>query len=238
MNSDEARQRQLEEYARQYYTYTQLCSDTMTGAQGVPDSELEAAHARASSAFCEEQRVRTASGPQTPEQTQLYLKELAATCEKTPTSLDERFRIINAASAYAQTVMALVSMPPWTVADSLAVLRMATQMLQAHNGQPPLPDLPQQSKLVPNNSTTRRVTPEDIAHWRLHPEKLVRKTFLKPDTREDMGGAFLVVDYVVKLSTGRCYEIQWEETGEEVFTEGVEYVLEMVAISELVTMGE
>jgi hypothetical protein len=88
-------------------------------------------------------------------------------------------------------------------------------------------------KLIPDDPITRPVATEDIEEWRSNPEELIGKAFISHDEATSLG-VFLVSDYVEKKRGGCCYEVQYETTGPDIFTYGVQGVLESVTEADLV----
>lgn len=92
---------------------------------------------------------------------------------------------------------------------------------------------PRLVKLIPDDPTTRPVVTEDIEKWRSSPEDLIGKAFISHDGTQSLR-VFLVLDYVEKKRGGCCYEVQYEETGPDIFTFDVDDVLQSVAEADLV----
>jgi hypothetical protein len=88
-------------------------------------------------------------------------------------------------------------------------------------------------KLIPDDPTTRPVVTEDIEKWRSNPEELIGKAFISHDEASSLR-VFLVLDYVEKKRGGCCFEVQYEGTGQDIFTFGVEDTLQFVGEADLV----
>ncbi|RDB26804.1 hypothetical protein Hypma_005405 [Hypsizygus marmoreus] len=225
----DAKLRELHQFAETVFKYTNLVQTTAESMWHDPN-ELRAAHERqykiALANICNEMK--------TEEEIQKILEDLAARCEIEPRDFDDRVRICFDALAYTQVLLeCVVCHPSRPFSDRLVVLRRVAEITrEAYGVLPSSQDPPRLVKFVPDVPTTRPVEVTDVERWRAQPQELLRKAFIfDQGTRR----VFLVANYCVKAIGGACYEVQFEDSGPDVFTFGLEDALAMVAAAELVT---
>ncbi|RDB21862.1 hypothetical protein Hypma_010842 [Hypsizygus marmoreus] len=229
----EARRRELQNYAGLWYKYTMLFESNAAPmrAQGMEASKV--AYDRVVAELATKPARRPIETRPYKEVMQ-HLKSLADICEMKPKSFEDRYRIGFAAEEYIRVLtQCVIGHPSRPAGDTDRVLQLVDEMLRDSDLEPLPQGLPRLVHLIPDDPTTRPVTPNNIAHWRANPTALIGNGFIEPD--DEAPRAFVVVDYAVKRIRGQCYDVQYEDTGPEIFTLGLEEVLEMVADARLVT---
>ncbi|KAF8069158.1 hypothetical protein FPV67DRAFT_1491277 [Lyophyllum atratum] len=220
---------QLQSYVDDYVHYMQLA-----GEQNKPmakdRAKIRPAYARARETLALEEKNSKPIGLCTYADIQAALEELARKCKKTPRSFEDRILLATYAANYVILMKDHVLRHPTRYeADARKVIRMAKQELaralrSSHNWQgASFNDTPEPIELIPANlrGNAQPVTDNDLRAWWANLPSLVGVGFINksPDSPyETKNGVFFVRDYVTTARKSEHFDVQFESSGEDVFS--------------------
>ncbi|KAF8063285.1 hypothetical protein FPV67DRAFT_1672317 [Lyophyllum atratum] len=231
---------QLKSYVRKYVHYVQLAEEQDEAMRGDP-AQIPVAYAQAMEILAREQRSKKSIALCTYADIHATLDDLAEKCKRTPRTFVDRILL----SAYALNYVLLMKdhvlrHPTRAKDDVLKVIRMANERLARMDvdtrGQwegASLNETPQTIVLIPHSrrGNLQTVTPDHIIMWRANPPLLVGIGFMNKSSDnpyEAENGVFFVRDFLTGARGSSHFEVQFENSGEDIFPFSPDQLFELI----------
>ncbi|KAF8057608.1 hypothetical protein FPV67DRAFT_570655 [Lyophyllum atratum] len=241
---------ELEDYVSKYVHYSQLARE-QDAAMAHDRAAIPAAYARAMETMALEQTNKKPLELYTYADIDATLDDLARKCKRTPRSLEDRILLTTYAANYVLLMKEHVLRHPTRFdADALTVIRMAKERLASMLPTPPnwqgasLNETPKPDiELIPAQlrDSAQTVTYDQLQVWRADLPSLVGVAFINtssdsPYEAED--SVFFVRDYVT-TARGSChFDVQFENSGEDIFPFSPGHLLELIQKAEYVRVED
>ncbi|KAF8054642.1 hypothetical protein FPV67DRAFT_1661414 [Lyophyllum atratum] len=236
-------QKELERYT-EVYVKCILLAQAQNEAMAHDPGELRAAYGRVEGRLKKEGEGVRPLGMTTYAQIDAALEDYEEKCKRVPESFDNRILLATYAMNYLMLMVDhVLGHPTRHKTDNGNVLKMATdELAKIARASPPWASLDVASKpiqpteLIPAHlrNSAAPVLQRDLEHWRAHPQDLVGLGFIPDPSRETEDSVFFVRDYVSTARRSRYFELQFEDSGEDVFPFGEGEVFELVGKAEYV----
>ncbi|KAF8063340.1 hypothetical protein FPV67DRAFT_1451811 [Lyophyllum atratum] len=240
---------ELDLYASKYVHYLLLAQQQNDAMKHDP-AEINAAHARAQGTLALEQQEKKPIGRCTYADVDATLEDLARKCEKKPRSFDDRVLLATYAANYVLLMeQHILNHPTRSEAEGLKVVKIATERHARiltppdwqgfSSNETPKPDI----ELIPADMRKHAhpVTPRALQEWRDNPQTLVGVGFINksednPHVAEN--GVFFVRDFVSTTRGSRHFDVQFEDSGEDIFPFSPDDVFELIETAEYVRVEQ